>query len=115
LVLLALSASAADGPRVTDVTAGDDRFQPNTLGLAAGETLRRALTNTVGRTPHNFTLPAAAGAPRVDVGTGWISAIDHAAPSAGRDTFFSTRHLPGMNSHRERGIQGTLVVAPVVS
>jgi len=79
-----------------------------------GETVQLELTNTDALTPHNFTLQAeeAGLAVDVDVGAGKTIVVDIVPLVPGSYTFFCNKKLPFTKSHRDRGMQGSLVVGP---
>jgi plastocyanin len=81
--------------------------------LHAGETVRLELTNTDGITPHNFTLKAAGALNLdIDVAAGETQVLELTAPVTGTYTFYCNKKLPFMKSHRDRGMEGVLVVVP---
>jgi plastocyanin len=117
LLLLCVFCRAAPGAEVTRVIAiemGDYRFQPDTIELRAGEPVRLELTNTDGVTPHNFTLRDAAGRLDldIDIAAGSTHTVELLAPVSGTYTFYCNKKLPFMKSHRDRGMQGSLLVVP---
>jgi len=79
-----------------------------------GETIRLELTNTDSLTPHNFTLQSdAAGlAVDIDVSAGNTEVVEITPQAPGTYTFYCNKKLPFMKSHRDRGMEGTLVVGP---
>jgi len=113
LFLVCGVAYGADAVRVIAVGMGDYRFQPDVLELHAGEPVRLELTNTDGMTPHNFTLKAA-GEPGldIDVAAGETKIVELTAPVSGTYTFYCNKKLPFMKSHRDRGMEGALIVVP---
>jgi len=110
--LLCGSAFGVDVVRVISVKMGDYRFQPDTIEVHAGEPVRLELTDTDGLTPHNFTLKGDAGKLDIDidVAAGTTQVVEFTAPVAGSYPFFCNKKLLFMQSHRDRGMQGTLVV-----
>jgi plastocyanin len=114
LFLVCGAAHGADAVRVIAVGMGDYRFQPDAIELHAGETVRLELTNTDGLTPHNFTLQDAAGELDldIDVAAGETQVLELSAPVTGTYTFYCNKKLPFMKSHRDRGMEGALVVVP---
>lgn len=114
LILVCGAAHGADAVRVIAVGMGDYRFQPDAIELHAGEAVRLQLTNIDGMTPHNFTLQDAAGELdlAIDVGAGETKVIELTAPVSGTYTFYCDKKLPFMKSHRDRGMEGALVVVP---
>jgi plastocyanin len=113
LCLVCRAAFGAGAARVITVEVGDYRFQPDAIELHAGETVRLELTNTDGITPHNFTLKAAGALNLdIDVAAGETQVLELTAPVTGTYTFYCNKKLPFMKSHRDRGMEGVLVVVP---
>lgn len=112
--LVCRAAPAADAGRVIAIEMGDYRFQPDTIELRAGVPVRLELTNTDGFTPHNLTLRDAAGKLDldIDIAAGSSHTIDLVAPVSGTYTFYCNKKLPFMKSHRDRGMEGSLLVVP---
>jgi len=96
------------------ITLGDFRFSPHQLTLEAGQAVLLELNNTDSVTPHNFTLENKAGNLNIDIdvsaGTTREVALTPEVP--GTYTFHCSKKLPFLKSHRERGMEGTLVVPP---
>lgn len=106
-------AHGAEAARVITIEVGDYRFQPDAIELRAGELVQLELTNTDGMTPHNFTLKVAGALDLdIDVAAGETQVVELTAPATGTYTFYCNKKLPFMKSHRERGMEGTLVVVP---
>jgi plastocyanin len=105
---------AAPPPRSIPVNIGDYRFSPDRISVLPGETIRLELTNTDSLTPHNFTLQSeAAGlAVDIDVSAGNTEVVEITPQAPGTYTFYCNKKLPFMKSHRDRGMEGTLVVGP---
>lgn len=114
LLLSAPPLQAETAPRSVSVKLGDYRFTPERIDARAGETIQLELTNTDKLTPHNFSLRAeAAGLDvNVDVSAGKTKIVDLTPRVPGSYKFFCNKKLPFMKSHRDRGMEGTLVVAP---
>lgn len=100
--------------RTVSVELGGYRYAPDRITMAAGETLRLELVNTDKLTPHNFTLKdAGAGLDLdVDVKAGKSETVSIAPSVPGSYVFYCSKKLPLMKSHRERGMEGMLVVTP---
>jgi plastocyanin len=99
---------------VIHVTLGDYRFSPAEITVSAGKPVVLELQNVDGITPHNFTLKddAAGLDVAVSVPAGSTKQVTLTPSVAGAYTFYCNKKLPFMKSHRDRGMQGTLVVAP---
>ena len=105
---------AAPPPRSIPVNIGDYRFSPDRISVLPGETIRLELTNTDSLTPHNFTLKdAPAGLDvDIDVSAGKTEIVDITPLAPGTYKYYCNKKLLFMKSHRDRGMEGTLVVAP---
>lgn len=114
LWLVCRAVSGADTARIISIEIGDYRFQPDTIELRAGEPVRLELTNTDGITPHNFTLKDAAATLDldIDVAAGKTQVVELIVPVPGTYTFYCDKKLLFMKSHRDHGMEGTLVVIP---
>ena len=96
---------------------GDYRFNPDTIRVQAGQTIQLELTNTDSLTPHNFTLKAEAAGLDVDtdVSAGKTEVVNITPLAPGSYKFYCNKKLIFMKSHRDRGMEGTLIVAPAGS
>jgi plastocyanin len=114
LLLTPPGAQAAEAVRRIAVTMGDYRFVPDKISVQNGETVELELTNTDSLTPHNFTLQAAEAGVEldVDVSAGKTKIVDITPLVPGIYRFYCNKKLPFMKSHRDRGMEGTLVVGP---
>jgi plastocyanin len=110
---VALAAGESDVPVVT-VTLGDYAFKPAEIKLKAGQPVILELTNTDRITPHNLTLEDAAAGLRIDVDVsgGKTERVELTPTVPGTYTFYCSKKLPFMKSHREHGMEGHLVVTP---
>jgi plastocyanin len=109
------SLYAAQGDiKVIEVKLGDYRFIPEEIQLIADQPAILRLVNTDSITPHNFTMKAANSAADINVDVLGGESIDVQLDPlpAGRYTFFCANKLIFMKSHREKGMQGTLIVVP---
>ena len=93
---------------------GDYRFTPQEIQLIADQPAILRLVNTDSITPHNFTMEATSGSPDIDVDVLGGESVDVrlTAMPAGRYTFYCGNKLLFMKSHREKGMEGSLIVAP---
>jgi plastocyanin len=116
-VLFAPGLPATPATRSIPVKMGDYRFKPDTIRVQTGETVQLELTNTDSLTPHNFTLKAEAAGLNVDteVRAGKTEVVDITPRAPGSYKFYCNKKLIFMKSHRDRGMEGTLVVAPAGS
>jgi plastocyanin len=113
-VLNPLELLAATPARSIAVKMGDYRFTPDEITVQAGETVQLKLTNTDSLTPHNFTLKAENAGLNVDtdVSAGKTEAVDITPLVPGNYKFFCNKKLLLFKSHRDRGMEGTLIVTP---
>jgi plastocyanin len=116
-LLLATVTAVTQGqesPQKISLSLGDYHFTPDNLQVQAGRPVVLTLTNTDTLTPHNFTLQDAAAGLDIDtdVSAGSMSIIEFTPVKPGSYTFFCSKKLLFMKSHRERGMEGTLRVTP---
>ncbi len=113
-LLPGLSHASDSGAERITVTLGDYRFTPNQLTVNSGQPLVLELHNTDSITPHNFTLRDRHGGLDVDVDVpaGGQREVELTPQVPGSYTFYCSKKLLFMKSHRERGMEGTLVVTP---
>jgi len=118
LVILFIAGSwanaAQDDAKVVEVMLGNYRFMPGEIQLIADKPAILRLVNTDSIIPHNFTIEDANGVLEVnaDVLAGEIVDVKLTPSAAGRYTFYCGNKLMFMKSHRERGMEGTLIVVP---
>jgi plastocyanin len=105
---------AATPIRSIAVKMGDYRFAPDEITVRAGETVQLQLTNTDSLTPHNFTLKAENAGLDVDtdVSAGKTETADITPRVPGTYKFYCNKKLLFFKSHRDRGMEGTLIVTP---
>ena len=110
---LAARAADADAQQIT-VHLGDYRFHPDTIEVAAGRPIELTLINDDKITPHNFTLKeSAAGLDlSANVSAGESTTLRFTPQTAGTYPLYCNKKLPFLKSHRERGMEGKLVVKP---
>ncbi|MGD8854013.1 MAG: cupredoxin domain-containing protein [Gammaproteobacteria bacterium] len=114
LCLCSLLPRTAGAEQSIVVEMGDYRFSPDEIHVQAGETVQLELTNTDLLTPHNFSLQREeAGLDLdVDVDPGETKLVDVKPLKPGSYTFYCNKKLLFFKSHREHGMEGTLVVEP---
>jgi plastocyanin len=105
---------AATPTRSIAVKMGDYRFTPDEIAVRAGETVQLQLTNTDSLTPHNFTLKAENAGLDVDtdVSAGKTETVDITPLVPGTYKFYCNKKLLFFKSHRDRGMEGNLIVSP---
>ena len=115
LITVPLAASAADtGAQQVTVHLGDYRYHPDTIEVVAGRPVDLTLVNDDKITPHNFTLkePAAGLDLSADISGGQSATLRFTPQIAGTYPMYCNKKLPFMKSHRDRGMEGKLVVKP---
>lgn len=112
LLLLSHTVHGQEPPREIAITMGDYHYAPDVIEVDSGQTIVLHLSNTDGITPHNFTLVDETAGLEVDtdVSAGGSVRISLTPQQPGSYTWYCNRKLPFMKSHRNRGMQGTLVV-----
>lgn len=111
--LLALAvAPPAHAEQRFEIDLGDYRFKPSTLEVTVGEPVALVLTNQDTLTPHNLKLsaPEAGLEINVDVEPGKSVTTTFTPTRAGTYDFYCDKKLLFFKSHRERGMEGKLVV-----
>jgi len=100
--------------KVNEVKLGGYRFIPQEIYLIAEQPAVLRLVNTDSITPHNFTMKAVDGTADIDVDVLGGESVDvQLSPMpAGRYSFYCGNKLLFMKSHREKGMEGSLIVAP---
>jgi plastocyanin len=93
---------------------GGYRFMPHEIRLTANRPAVLRLVNTDKTIPHNFTLKIAGNNIDIDIDvSGGESAEVHLpALPAGSYSFYCGSKMVLSESHRDRGMEGTLVVSP---
>lgn len=94
------------------ITLGHYSFSPSSIEIAAGTTVRLELVNVDKITPHNFKIMNTKGGLDLDVNVrGRKTKIITLTPKvSGSYTFYCSKKMPFMKSHRAKGMEGTLVV-----
>lgn len=98
--------------KVIELKLGDYRFLPQKIQLTAQQPAILRLVNTDSITPHNFTMMVPDGAAEINVDVLGGESVDVLLSPlpAGRYSFYCGNKLIFMKSHREKGMEGTLVV-----
>jgi plastocyanin len=112
LQALAFQVRAENIPQTVTLTLGDYRFDPDSIEVRSGQPVVLTLINKDGVTPHNFTLQDTAAGLDIDTGVsaGSTSTVTFTPEKPGTYTFYCSKKLPFMKSHRARGMEGTLIV-----
>jgi len=100
--------------KVIEVTLGDYRYMPGDIKLTINQPVVLRLVNVDSFTPHNFTLEDNSDGLDVDVDIPAGESVDvNLMPLVtGSHTFYCRNKLWLMDSHREKGMEGTLTVVP---
>lgn len=100
--------------RTIEVKLGDYRYMPGNIQLIAEQPVILHLTNTDSFTPHNFTLEDSSYGldVNVDIPAGESVDVQLMPLWAGKHTFYCRNKLWLMDSHREKGMEGTITVVP---
>ena len=107
------SAQAApDSVQTFIIQLGDYQFEPKTIEVIAGRPVEFTLINMDVLTPHNFTLKASD--PRLeletDISPGTSVTVRLTPKVPGTYTFYCNKKLLFIKSHRDRGMEGKLIV-----
>jgi plastocyanin len=100
--------------KVIEVTLGDYRYMPHDIQLVVDQPVVLQLVNVDAFTPHNFTLKDDSDGLDVDIDipAGKSVKVNLMPLFAGSHTFYCSKQFLWMDSHREKGMQGTLTVVP---
>ena len=109
LVVLLLAAPAEAAQRF-ELDLGDYAFEPAVVEVTAGEPVELALSNRDIFILHNLTLSAGGIDLDVDVPPGDTVTVSFTPARAGRYVFYCDKKLLFFKSHRERGMEGELIV-----
>ena len=103
-----------DATPVIDLKLGDYRFLPGEIQLSANQPAILRLVNTDSVTPHNFIMETGSDSPTVEVDLLGGESVEVKLPPlpAGRYIFYCSNKLLFMKSHREKGMEGILIVNP---
>jgi plastocyanin len=103
-----------DAIPVIDLKLGDFRFLPKEIQLSANQPAILRLVNTDSITPHNFTMETGSASPIIEVDLLGGESVEVKLPPlpAGRYIFYCSNKLLFMKSHREKGMEGILIVNP---
>ena len=111
-LITASTAIAREQVQEITMMLGDYHFIPDTFTVNAGQPVRLTLTNTDRITPHNFIMKDEAAGLNIDtnVSAGKTTTLEFTPAAAGSYTFYCSKKLPFMKSHKEKGMEGTLIV-----
>ena len=100
--------------KVIEVTLGDYRYMPSSIQLIVNQPVVLHLINVDSFTPHNFTLQDASDGldVNIDIPAGESVKVNLMPLVVGSHTFYCKNKFLFLDSHREKGMQGTLTVIP---
>ncbi|MBT8128567.1 MAG: hypothetical protein HKO86_07085 [Gammaproteobacteria bacterium] len=103
-----------DSTEMIKVEMGGYRFMPHEIRLTANKAAVLRLVNTDKTIPHNFTLKIAGNNIDIDIDVSGGESADVHLPAlpAGSYSFYCGNKMVFSESHRDKGMQGTLVVSP---
>lgn len=110
--VFSLQTDAEEVSLAVTLTLGDYRFDPDSIEVQSGRQVVLTLVNNDIITPHDFKLQdTAAGLDiNISVSAGSTSVTEFIPEKPGTYTFYCTKKLPFMKSHRAHGMEGTLIV-----
>lgn len=103
-----------DSTETIRVEMGGYRFMPHEIRLTAGKPAVLRLVNTDRTIPHNFTLKIAGNDIDIDIDVSGGESAEVRLPAlpSGSYSFYCGSKLVFSESHRDKGMEGTLVVSP---
>jgi plastocyanin len=103
-----------DSTDIIKMEMGGYRFMPHEIRLTANKPAVLRLVNTDKTIPHNFTLKIAGSNIdiNIDVSGGESAEVHLPALPAGSYSFYCGSKMVFSESHRDKGMEGTLVVSP---
>lgn len=113
LILLTIQhAMAQESVQTVTLSIGDYQFTPDTIEVTAGHPVILTLINKDSITPHDFILNEMASGLNIDidVSAGKTANVEFTPNIPGSYTFYCSKKLPFMKSHRDKGMQGILIV-----
>ncbi len=114
LTMLSFFASLVAAQPAIEIELGDFRFRPDEIRVPEGVTVTLELSNTDAITPHDFVLeiPETGTDLRIDVPPGKTVTFSFTTPASGVYPFYCSKRFLFFKSHRERGMEGRLIVLP---
>ena len=101
-----------DKTKVIDVKLGDYKYMPGDIQLVVQQPVILRLTNTDLMTPHNFIIEYDSDGldTNVDVSPGDTVEVHLMPLVAGTHTFYCSKKFLFLDSHREKGMEGKLII-----
>jgi plastocyanin domain-containing protein len=104
-------AKIEDGIQKVQITTAEYSFTPNRISVKANMPVELTVRKGPGMVPHNITLKAPeAGIDFSESLSTEPVTIKFTPSKAGEYTFFCNKKLPFSKSHREKGMEGILIV-----
>ena len=106
------AVAAQDSVQTFIIQLGDYQFEPDTIEVVAGRPFELTLFNIDVLTRHNFTLKASDPGLELEtnISPGTSVTVRLTPEVPGTYTFYCDKKLLLMKSHRERGMEGKLIV-----
>lgn len=103
-----------DSTDMIRVEMGGYRFMPHEIRLTANRPTVLRLVNTDKTIPHNFSLKIAGNNIDIDIDVSGGESAEVSLPAlpAGSYSFYCGSKMVFSESHRDKGMEGTLVVSP---
>ncbi|BBL72054.1 hypothetical protein MoryE10_26600 [Methylogaea oryzae] len=99
-----------NGVQRVEVVGGDYYFEPNHIVVKAGVPVELVVRKESGFTPHTFVMDAPSAGMRFNVDLGEPRAVRFTPSKPGVYGFYCDKQLLFFESHREKGMEGTLEV-----
>ena len=104
-------AEIVDGTQKVQITASEYSFSPDRISVKVNVPVELSVRKEAGFVPHNITLHAPDAGIDFSEALGSEPVIIKFTPTKpGEYIFFCNKKLPFSKSHREKGMEGTLVV-----
>ena len=101
-----------DGIQKVQITATEYSFTPNRISVKANMPVELSIRKEPGMVPHNITLKAPEAGIDFSESLGTEPVTIKFTPSkAGEYIYFCNKKLPFSKSHREKGMEGILIVS----
>jgi plastocyanin len=109
-----VAAMSADGIQRATIVVDSYAYRPDRLIVRPGVPVALTLTSVTWLVPHNFVLddPAAGFALNEEIPAGKTITLRFTPQREGTFAFFCDKRLLFFHSHREKGMEGTLLVEP---
>jgi plastocyanin domain-containing protein len=102
-----------DGVERVEIVGGGYYFDPNRVVVKVNVPVELKVRKEPGMTPHNIVLKAPeAGIDISEELGGDVTTITFTPTKVGEYPFYCDKKLPFVKSHRERGMEGMLIVTP---